>query len=78
MELYGDLPLKFASYYKYSFIFNAVSPDGVMVSASIGGDSDEIYRYEVKPDSTTTLKANEWKYAYVGRNGEELWSEYRW
>lgn len=75
---YGDVQLTFASYYKYSFAYEGKAEDGSVISASVGGNSDEIYRYSVSRDSTTTLKADEWMYASVHKDGQEVWSEYRY
>lgn len=56
VNAYGDVPLLFSSYYKYSFTFTGVAPDGAVISASIGGNSEEIYRKEVWRDVSVTMK----------------------
>lgn len=47
MEKYKDVEFTFASYYKYTFTFEGVTEDGKTVVLSCGGDSSDIYRYEV-------------------------------
>jgi hypothetical protein len=78
MAKYGDVPMTFTSYYKYSFSFAGQSEDGTFVSCSFGGDSDEIYRFEVTPDTTMFLKDGEWNYASITKDGNELWCEHNW
>lgn len=41
----------FASYYKYCFTFRAAA-DGITATASAGGHSGDIYRYEVSDPMT--------------------------
>jgi hypothetical protein len=78
MERYGELPLKFSAYYKYRFTYEAVAPDGNLVIASIGGSADDIYRHEVRPDSTITLKTGGWSFAVVKNGPDELWCDTPW
>ena len=54
-EQYGDVDLSFHSYWKYTFQFRGVAPDGIEISAWYGGNSDRIYRYDVQSDSTVKL-----------------------
>lgn len=75
MERYGKVPLKFSSYYKYTFSYSGTAPDGAVVSASYGGSSDDIYRHQVEADDVITLE-DAWMSASVTKDGEELWSEY--
>lgn len=46
---YGNIPLRFSSYYKFSFAFKW-EDDNVIVSASYWWDSDSVYRYTVTRD----------------------------
>lgn len=75
MEKYGDVPLRFESYYKYSFTFVGVADD-VLIIAAVGGAGEDIYRYTVKRDDTITLRGGDWSFAQVKRGADELWSEY--
>lgn len=46
-ERYGDVPVKFCSYYKYTFWYGATLPDGRTLAVGYGGDSGQIYRLQV-------------------------------
>lgn len=73
-EKYKDVVLKFSSYYKYSFTFSGVAEDGAVVVARTGGDSSDIYRYEVSNDMSLTLKdASDYNSAYITKDGVTLW-----
>lgn len=50
IEKYGDVKVKFSNYYKYTFTYTGTLPDGGKISICDGGNSDDIYRYEVVPD----------------------------
>ena len=52
VEKYGEGKVKFSSYYKYTFIFT----NGKGLSLSVGGDSDDIYRFAVEIDKEYTIK----------------------
>jgi hypothetical protein len=47
MEMYGDTLMSFVSYYKYTFHFIGITADDKTISASYGGSSEDIYRYDV-------------------------------
>ncbi len=73
---YGEVEVTFSSYYKYTFTFSALLPDGKLLSVDYGGSSDGIYRYEVTPGHKTTVTS---LYPYAGRvyeNGKEVESFY--
>lgn len=46
MNKYGDVDVKFSSYYKYTFTFTGEF-DGGVVLVEVGGGSSDIYRMEV-------------------------------
>jgi hypothetical protein len=75
LERYGNLPLTFSSYYKYSFHFSATAPDGAIVGVSIGGCADDIYRCEINAGDTMTLRSGEYSFAHVSIGGKTAWSE---
>ncbi len=77
MEKYGDVLLKFSSYYKYAFTYVGQATDGVTVACSIGGDHNDIYRFSLKADSTTSLNEDQWSFAVVNRGPDQLWLEDR-
>ena len=74
LEKYGDVPLKFSGYYKYSFGFSGTAPDGAEITISIGGNHDEIYRYSVRPDTIETLRAHSWYVANVKLDGRIIYT----
>lgn len=55
VEKYGKVPLKFNSYYKYSFSFVGTADDGAMIVANIGGDADDIYKEFIEADEVLFL-----------------------
>jgi hypothetical protein len=74
---YGDVPLTFSSYYKYTFEFTGSASDGARVTASVGGNSDDIYRYEASRDSVITVRDGDMVYAaYAYIDGKEVASFY--
>ena len=58
-EKYGDIPLKFEHYYKFSFRFCGIGPQGESIEASIGSTHEDIYRFECTPETTITLKKDD-------------------
>lgn len=72
---YGDVPLKFSSYYKYSFRFSGVAEDGAAISISVGGDSDDIYKFEVNSETVLKLKDEDYRYASIDKDGKEVWED---
>lgn len=54
---YGDIKVKFLSYYKYTFMYKAILPDGKILTCMYGGDSDTIYRHEVVIDGEEILRS---------------------
>lgn len=73
LEKYGDVPLRFSSYYKYSFRFSGLAEDGVKIFASIGGNADDIYRWEITPDKVITLNDDDPSYFSLSDGGTELY-----
>ena len=62
---YSKVQLKFSSYYKYSFSFKGMAPDGVEILASYGGNAGDIYRYRVESNTQETLENFPEKFMYV-------------
>lgn len=72
-EKYGDIPLKFSRYYKYVFSFCGERGD-VHIHAAFGGNSGDIYRYEVDADAPQNLadiEAN-WHSVTITDAGEKV------
>jgi hypothetical protein len=79
LEKYGNVKLKFNSYWKYTFTFVGVADDGTQVSTSIGGDIGDIYRMDVSVDREETLIGLGAECATVTLNGKEIGSyDERW
>jgi hypothetical protein len=55
IEAYGNIRVKFSSYYKYTFYFRGETLSGLIISAWRGGDSDSIYKFEVDEGETYSL-----------------------
>jgi hypothetical protein len=51
LKKYGNIQVKFKSYYKYVFILEGLKVNGDVVEIGIGGDPDEIYRLDIEPDT---------------------------
>lgn len=49
-----NIPLNFASYFKYCFSFKGTYQN-YEINASIGGSAEDIYRLEVNPNTTMVL-----------------------
>ena len=47
LEKFGETEMEFSSYYKFSFSFVGETKNGEHVSASVGGDSSDIYKITV-------------------------------
>ncbi len=56
-EKYGDVVVRFANYYKYTFTYEGVLPDGKTLTCGYGGNADEIYRHEATPDREKLLSS---------------------
>ena len=54
-EKYGDIIVQFKDYYKYTFNFEGYTNEGNRVRVGYGGNSDEIYNYELSFDSKESL-----------------------
>ena len=75
LKEYGDVPLKFSSYYKYSFSFYG-EKNGATIYATIGGNADDIYRFELCADSKITLNEGRHNSATIcDKDGKEFWEE---
>lgn len=70
---YGDELVCFSSYYKYMFTFEGELSTGETISVSVGGNSDDIYRFEV---SSSPVKISDLDIEYGGlyANGKTILS----
>lgn len=61
---YGDVKVKFNSYYKFTFTFKSTLPDGKILYCDCGSNSDDIYRMEVQADFEESVNVLD---PYAGR-----------
>ncbi len=71
-EKYGDVKLRFSSYCKYSFGFAGTTEEGERVYASIGGNSDEIYRLDLDADTEKTIRTLEPNFINITKCKENI------
>lgn len=74
-ERYGNVPCKFSSYYKYTFHFCGEADDGARVELSVGGNADDIYRYDVTPN-THEVMSGAYAVSIYDKGGEKLFESY--
>ena len=56
IDQYGETPVRFSSYYKFSFTFVGQLPDGREIKCGCGGSADDIYRDHVEAGKDYPLK----------------------
>lgn len=74
LELYGEAKVVFTSYYKYSFSFRGEF-NGKSIYVSVGGSSDDIYRFDVDAEKEYAVKELGMSYAEV-KEGETTIAEF--
>jgi len=57
VQKYGDVKVKFSSYYKYTFDYTGDLPKGGKISVGVGGSGDDIYKFEVVADIERTISS---------------------
>lgn len=75
-EKYGDVKVKFSSYYKYIFYYVAELPDGSRITCGYGGCGEDIYRYQVDSDDEMTISYLEPNFGVVSKDGVKIESFY--
>lgn len=61
IELLSNAYVKFNYYYKYTFYFTGEVPGtDIKIVCSYGGDSHDIYRFEVNTDSIKFSSIGDW------------------
>jgi hypothetical protein len=68
-DVYGESEVVFAHYYKYSFLFVG-ELEGKSINIMVGGNSDDIYRFDVEPNKKYKVKELGFNYATV-KDGDE-------
>lgn len=71
-EKYGGVKVKFSRYYKYTFIYSAVLPDGRILSCGCGGNSEFIYQHEVGADCEETVSSLQPYEGAIYQDGNEV------
>ena len=64
LDVYGEARVVFTSYYKYSFSFRGEF-NGKSIYVSVGGNADDIYRFDVTAGKEYAVKELEMSYAEV-------------
>ena len=64
-ELYGDVEVKFNSYYKFTFEFRGETKTFETISISFGGGADDIYKESIEAGETVKVKDIDGRYATV-------------
>lgn len=54
-EVYGNVYVSFHDYYKFTFYFEGTTKEGYRVRVGYGGNSGDIYRYDLEFNSTETV-----------------------
>lgn len=67
-EKYGQVEVKFSSYFKYTFVFRGEF-EGKEFQVNVGGTSEEIYRLNVRADHLEKIEYLDISYAQVVENG---------
>ena len=80
IEKFKNVALTFDFYYKYSFTFSG-ELDGYKISASFGGNGDDIYRTEVSNNETKVLGDEfdyDWNTVSISKDGSTVfsWDDY--
>jgi hypothetical protein len=73
---YGDVKVKFSEYYKYTFTYKAILPNGQILTCCYGGAADEIYRHEVTDKAEETINILQPYSGAVYKDGVEVESFY--
>ena len=72
LKKYGDIKVKFSSYYKYIFNYSATLEDGSILEVGVGGDSGDIYRFSVDVDELVRIEILDPFSGSVYKNGNEI------
>lgn len=71
-DKYGNVKVRFASYYKYTFTYEVTLPDGKRLTCGYGGNSDDIYRHEVDVDCEETVSSLQPHEGAVYQDGNKI------
>lgn len=71
-EKYGNVNVIFASYYKYTFTYSAILPNGNLLTCGYGGTNEQIYRHEVVSGAGETINSLQPFEGYVFQDSKEI------
>lgn len=78
-EKFKDTPLFFKSYYKYNFTFAGVTNQGLMIVAGFGGNSDDIYKEDIRVEKPIIFgECDNWKYVDISDGDKVIFKCRRW
>lgn len=72
IDKYADVLVDFYSYYKYTFTFKGLVK-GKEIFVDFGGDSSEIYRFDVTANSPISVRELQ---PYSGKCGEDSFYDF--
>ena len=76
IDMYRDDIVKFHTYYKYTFTYRGVLENGDVITVSVGGGADEIYRFAVDNNDEATVLMLDPFHGEVTRDGAMVASFY--
>ncbi len=76
IERYGNVMVEFHSYYKYAFKFRRKMDDGSVLTVEVGGNSDDIYRFDVVAGHLESVKELDPVSGTIHKGEEEVVSFY--
>ncbi len=68
IEKWGSIPLDFIAYYKFIFLFEGFTPDGIQIQCSFGGTPEKIKMFHLLPAvprSLSQFQIQEWNYIVI-------------
>jgi hypothetical protein len=71
-DKYGSVKVKFSSYYKYIFTYEATLPDGKCLTCRYGGNGDDIYRHDVSANNEEAVISLQPHEGAVYQDGKEV------
>ena len=74
LEKYGDVKVKFSSYYKYTFTFEGETENNEEVICRVGWTADDIYEVSVDTEEITIRELDPDE---IEINGKVVWTD-RW
>ena len=76
IKVYGSVKVTFSSYHKYTFEFKGKTKEGHLVSCSVGGHADEIYRLSVGTGEVSISELDPYAAVVTRHDGKGMVSFY--